>query len=69
MSWIASVDVDIRLHDAYTDVLGPQQRLRSSLRITPWVTSIRHKRVVPSVSGLQLGVNVTYSGLLSNIVD
>ena len=69
VSWIASVDVDIRLHDAYTDVLGPQQRLRSSLRITPWVTSIRHKRVVPSVSGLQLGVNVTYSGLLSNIVD
>lgn len=69
LSWIASVDVDIRLHDAYTDVLGTQQRLRSSLRITPWVTSIRHKSVVPAVSGMQLGVNVTYSGLLSNIME
>ena len=69
LSWIASVDVDIRLHDAYTDVLGTQQRLRSSLRVTPWVTSIRHKSVVPAVSGMQLGVNVTYSGLLSNIME
>ena len=68
ISWIASVDLDIRLHDAYTDVLGTQQRLRSSLRITPWVTHISHKSVVPSVSGLQLGVNVVYSGLLSSLV-
>lgn len=69
LSWIASLDVDIRLHDAYTDVLGRQQRLRSSLRVTPWVTRIRHKSTQPSVSGMQVGVNVVYSGLLSNIVD
>lgn len=67
LSWIASVDVDIRLHDAYTDLMGPQQRLRSSLRITPWVTHISHKTVVPSVKGMQLGVSIAYSGLLSGI--
>lgn len=67
VSWIASIDFDVRLHDTYTDILGPQQRLRSSLRITPWVTSIKHSTVVPSVSGLQMGINVTYSGLLSSI--
>ena len=67
LSWIASVDVDIRLHDAYTDLMGPQQRLRSSLRITPWVTHISHKSVVPSVKGMQLGISVAYSGLLSAI--
>lgn len=66
-SWIASLDVDIRLHDAYTDLMGPQQRLRSSLRITPWVTHIRHKSVEPSVKGLQLGISVAYSGLLSSL--
>ena len=67
LSWIASIDVDIRLHDAYTDLMGPQQRLRSSLRITPWVTHISHKSVVPSVKGMQLGVSVAYSGLLSSL--
>lgn len=69
LSWIASVDMDIRLHDAYTDVLGTQQRLRSSLRVTPWLTHVRHKSVVPGVSGLQVGVNVTYSGLLSSLAE
>ena len=67
VSWIASVDFDIRLHDAYTDVLGCQQRLRSSLRVTPWLTHISHKSVVPSVGGMQLGVNVVYSGLLMSL--
>lgn len=67
LSWIASLDVDIRLHDAYTDLMGPQQRLRSSLRITPWVTHISHKSVVPSVKGMQLGISVAYSGLLSSL--
>ena len=67
VSWIASIDVDIRLHDTYTDLMGPQQRLRSSLRITPWVTHIAHNAVVPSVKGLQLGISVAYSGLLSSL--
>ncbi len=67
LSWIASIDVDIRLHDAYTDLMGPQQRLRSSLRITPWVTHISHNAVVPSVKGMQLGISVAYSGLLSSL--
>lgn len=69
LSWIASVDLDIRMHDAYTDMMGPQQRLRSSLRITPWVTHISHKSVVPSVKGMQLGISVAYSGLLSSLAQ
>ena len=67
VSWVASVDLDVRLHDAYTDMFGAQQRLRSSLRVTPWVTHIRHSAVTPHVSGLQVGINVAYSGLLSSL--
>lgn len=66
-SWMASLDVDVRLHDSYTDLTGSQKRLRSSLRVTPWVTRLRHKAVVPQVSGMQVGVNLSYSGLLSSL--
>lgn len=65
--WIASIDFDIRIHDKYTDAFGRQQRLRSSLRVTPFIAGVKHGSTVPSVNGCMLGCTVAYSGLLNNL--
>ena len=64
---IASIDFDFKLHEKYTDAFGPQQRLRSSIRVTPYITYARHKKVSPKVGGCIVGVTLTYSGLLRNM--
>lgn len=65
--WIASIDFDIRLHDKYTDAFGPQQRLRSSIRVTPFVTRAALRSTVPPVGGCLVGCAITYSGLLRSL--
>ncbi|MBR1881988.1 MAG: hypothetical protein IJ808_03065 [Muribaculaceae bacterium] len=65
VGWMASVDFDIRLRDSYTDVLGPQQRLRQSLRITPWIGQASYDKCYPHAKGYHLGLSVAYSGMLS----
>lgn len=65
--WIASVDIDIKLHGKLVDSpLGSsnQGHYTSSVRITPFVTQARYSHFNPSVKGLCLGATVTYAGFL-----
>ncbi len=71
VNWLASVAIDVRLHDRYlTDApfMGSgQSRYTSSLRITPWVARAAFGHCTPAVSGCMVGVNLTYAGLLSRL--
>jgi len=65
--WIASVDIDIKLHGKLVDSpLGSdnQAHYTSSVRITPFVTRARYNGFNPAVKGICLGATVTYAGLL-----
>jgi len=69
VSWIASVDFDIRLHTASTDMhlLGERSALVSSVRITPYITHASYDKCSPAVSGNYIGLKVCYSGLLRGL--
>ena len=66
-SFIASIDFDINLSSrvSNTSLTGSPHRERwtSSLRITPWVAHSRFTKCDPTVSGMHLGINVSYLGL------
>ncbi len=66
-SFIASIDFDINLNSRVTNtsITGSSHRERwsSSLRITPWVAHSKFNKCDPSVSGMHLGINVSYLGL------
>lgn len=66
-SFIASVDFDINFSSRVTNtsLTGATHRERwtSSLRITPWVAHSKFNKCDPSVSGVHLGINVSYLGL------
>ena len=66
-SFIASIDFDINLNSRVTNtsLTGSSHRERwtSSLRITPWVAHSKFNKCDPSVSGMHLGINVSYLGL------
>lgn len=66
-SVIASVDFDINFSSRVTNtsLTGATHRERwtSSLRITPWVAHSKFNKCDPSVSGVHLGINVSYLGL------
>ena len=66
-SFIASIDFDINLSSRVTNtsLTGATHRERwtSSLRITPWVAHSKFNKCDPSVSGVHLGINVSYLGL------
>jgi len=66
LGWLASVDIDIRLHGKLVDrpAGDGQAHYTSSLRITPFVTHGRYGRLIPAASGCCLGVTVSYAGLL-----
>lgn len=71
VGWIASVDVDVRLHSRYVSTSlmpGGQGRYSSVLRLTPWVASGRQNKTVPSAKGWFVGLNVSYAGLLTSIL-
>ena len=67
INFIASVDFDINLSRRVTNtsLTGSSHRERwtSSIRITPWVANTKFTKCVPSVSGMHLGINVSYLGL------
>ena len=67
MGWMASVDIDIRLHGKVVDFPwgeGRQGHYTSSLRITPFVTHAKFGDFTPSVKGCCVGLTVSYAGLL-----
>ena len=66
-SFIASIDFDINLSSRVTNtsLTGATHRERwtSSLRITPWVAHSKFNKCDPAVSGVHLGINISYLGL------
>jgi len=66
VSWMASVDVDIRLHSRFIDApLGSgTARYNSSLRISPFIAHASYSNLSPAVKGNFIGVTVSYSGLV-----
>jgi len=68
--WIASVDVDIKLHGKLVDVpvAGDRQaHYISTLRISPFVTHARISNFNPSVKGCCVGFTISYAGLLRTL--
>ena len=67
ISFIASIDFDINLNSGVTNtsLTGSSHRERwtSSLRITPWVAHSKFNKCDPTVSGMMVGINVSYLGL------
>ena len=67
LGWMASVDIDIRLHGKLVDYpFGDdrQAHYSSSLRITPFVTHAKYSNFTPPVKGCCVGLTVSYAGLL-----
>lgn len=66
-SFIASIDFDINLNSGVTNtsLTGATHRERwtSSLRITPWLAHSKFNKCDPAVSGMHVGINVSYLGL------
>ena len=70
--WMASVDIDIRLHGKVVDFpIGEnrQGHYISSLRISPFVTHAKFSNFNPSVKGCCVGVTVSYAGLLHSLMN
>ena len=67
LGWMASVDIDIRLHGKLVDFPFGEDRqghYSSSLRISPFVTYAKYSNFNPSVKGCCVGLTVSYAGLL-----
>ena len=67
VNFVASVDFDINLSSRVTNTsltgASHRERWSSSLRITPWVAASRFNKCVPTVSGVHVGINISYLGL------
>lgn len=66
-SVMASVDFDINLNSRVSNTsltgYGHRERWTSSLRITPWVAHSKFNKCDPKVSGMHVGISVSYLGL------
>lgn len=71
VSWMASVDVEIKLHEKFTTepfmLNGRYSRLTSYLRITPWIGHARYNKCVPAVKGNYVGVTLRYAGFMRSL--
>lgn len=71
-SWMASVDIDIKLHGKVVDYPSSEDRQGhyvSSLRISPFVTHAKFNSFNPQVKGCCVGLTVSYAGLLRSIMN
>ena len=71
-SWMASVDIDIKLHGKVVDYPSSDDRQGhyvSSLRISPFVTHAKFNSFNPSVKGCCVGLTVSYAGLLRAVTN
>ena len=67
VGWMASVDIDIKLHGKVADNpfgVDRQAHYISSVRISPFVTHAKYDNFSPSVKGCCVGLTVSYAGLL-----
>ena len=64
--WIASVDIDIKLHGKLVDnPFGDNQsHYTSSVRISPFVTHAKYSGFNPAAKGVCFGATLTYAGFL-----
>lgn len=70
LGWMASVDIDIRLHGKVVDFPFGEDRqghYTSLLRISPFITHAKFSNLSPSVKGCCVGLTVSYAGLLHAI--
>ena len=69
VGWIASVDIDIKLHGKLVDkpIGDGQAHYNSSVRISPFVTHARYSNLIPAVKGCCVGATLTYAGFLQLI--
>ena len=70
LGWMASVDIDVKLHGKLVDYpFGDdrQAHYTSMVRISPFIAHAGLKNFSPSVKGCCVGVTVTYAGLLHSI--
>lgn len=70
-SWIASVDIDIKLGERLTTdpfFLNRRfSRLATGLRITPWIAAGKFKEFDPAVKGLYVGATVRITGTMQSL--
>lgn len=66
VGWLASVDIDFKLHGKITDspFTSGQAHYISAVRVSPFVTYAKYSNLVPSVKGLCIGATVSYTGFL-----
>ncbi len=66
LGWMASVDIDIKLHGKLVDnPFGDNQaHYTSSVRVSPFVTYAKCSDFSPAVKGACIGATVTYAGFL-----
>ena len=64
--WMASVDIDVKLHGKLVDspMSDGQAHYTSWLRVSPFVTHASYGNLNPAVKGVCIGATVTYAGLL-----
>ena len=64
--WIASVDIDVKLHGKLVDSpFGEgQTHYTSSLRVSPFIAHAKYGNLNPSVGGCCIGATVNYAGIM-----
>lgn len=71
VSWIASVDFDIKLGEKFTTepffLNQRYSRLSTCLRVTPWVAAGKLKDANPAASGLYLGATLRITGFMQSL--
>ena len=65
--WMASIDIDFKLHGKIVDNpfgSDSQAHYLSSVRLSPFVTYAKYSRLNPAVKGTCFGATITYAGFL-----
>lgn len=71
VSWMASVDVDVKLHERVTTepffLNQRYSRLSTHLRISPWIAGGRLKDTAPSKKGVYAGITLRLTGFMQSL--
>lgn len=65
--WMASVDIDIVVHQKRSYSEGVWHTTSSSVRLTPFITHYTYADFKPSFKGNYIGLTVSYFGLLERL--
>lgn len=67
-NFMAGIDFDWRFHTTVSDkssfMSGKREQYTSSLRLTPFIICYNYSAITPASKGIQVGVNLTYSGFI-----